>query len=71
MESEIFTTTEAAKYIRLGKPTLERMRLTGNGPPFAKLGGAVRYRKPDLDRWIDNRVVRSTSALTVTDGKAS
>lgn len=57
----ILTTVEAADYVRLKKPTLERFRLTGEGPKFLKLGGAVRYRRPDLDAWLDARAIRSTS----------
>lgn len=62
---EILNTTEAADYVRLGKPTLERFRISGAGPIFVKLGGAVRYRKPDLDAWLESRRVRSTSDLGV------
>lgn len=58
---EILNTREAADYVRLGKPTMERFRISGEGPVFVKLGGAVRYRKSDLDSWIENRRVRSTS----------
>ena len=61
MTTDILTTPEAAQYVRLGKPTLERFRLTGNGPQFCKLGGAVRYRRTDLDDWLASRLVRSTS----------
>lgn len=61
MIHEILTTLEAARYCRLGKPTLERFRLTGEGPRFAKLGGAVRYRRTDLDAWLESRLVSSTS----------
>ena len=60
---ELMNTLEAAQYVRLGKPTLERFRVTGEGPHFAKLGGAVRYRRPDLDAWLASRVVRSTSEV--------
>jgi excisionase family DNA binding protein len=61
LTGDIFTTSEAADYVRLKKPTLERFRLTGEGPGFCKLGGAVRYRRPDLDAWLETRVIRSTS----------
>jgi len=38
------------------------MRLTGDGPPFVKVGPrAIAYRKADLDAWIAARVRRSTS----------
>lgn len=62
MDCDILTTVEAARYVRLGKPTLERFRLTGEGPLYAKLGGAVRYRRADLDKWLESRLVASTSA---------
>ena len=61
METIILNTREAADYVRLGKPTLERFRVSGEGPIFVKLGGAVRYRKVDLDTWLESRRVRSTS----------
>lgn len=57
----ILNTKEAAAYVRLSKPTLERFRITGEGPRYAKLGGAVRYRAPDLDAWLEGRLTRSTS----------
>jgi excisionase family DNA binding protein len=63
MTSEILTTREAAKYVRLGKPTLERFRLTGQGPRFCKLGGAVRYRRDELEAWLKTRTIRSTSEV--------
>jgi excisionase family DNA binding protein len=58
---QILTTREAASFLRLGKPTLERFRLTGAGPVYVKLGGAVRYRSTDLDAWLESRLTRSTS----------
>jgi len=62
MKSDVLTTAEAAQYVRLGKPTIERFRLTGEGPRYCKLGGAVRYRRCDLDEWLQTRLIRSTSA---------
>ena len=59
--TETLTTREAAAYLRLGKPTIERWRITGAGPPYLKLGGAVRYRRADLDEWLAENVVHSTS----------
>jgi excisionase family DNA binding protein len=53
------TTIEAAAYVGLKKPTMERFRFLGQGPAYCKLGGAVRYRKKDLDEWLDSRLVSS------------
>jgi len=50
----VFRTPEAAAYCGLSPSTLEKRRLTGNGPRFIRLGGrSVGYRLDDLDRWID------------------
>lgn len=61
MPSDILKTHEAAAYVRLSKPTLERFRLTGDGPRYCRLGSAIRYRRVDLDEWLASRLVRSTS----------
>ena len=59
---DIYNTREAADYVHLGKPTLERFRLTGEGPKFCRLSRrAVRYRRSDLDAWLETRLVSSTS----------
>ena len=57
----VFTTTEAAKYVRLSKPTMERFRLSGEGPQYCKLGTSVRYRDYELDAWLTSRLTSSTS----------
>jgi len=51
---------QAAQYIGLKRTTLEAWRCRGGGPKFAKLGRAVRYRKADLDDWIESRIRENT-----------
>lgn len=55
--------SEAAEYLRLSKSTLDRLRLTGFGPPYAQgqPRGRVIYRRCDLDEWLAQRTFRSTS----------
>lgn len=53
-------TVEAARYLGLQKTTLEAWRSRGEGPQFVKLGRAVRYRRPDLDAWIESRIRHNT-----------
>lgn len=47
--------TQAAAYIGLAKSTLYtwRTRRPGFGPRAVKAGGALRYRRSDLDAWIE------------------
>jgi len=54
-------TPAAAKYLGLAPRTLEKMRLTGGGPRYYKLGRAVVYDTDDLGRWVEARARRSTS----------
>ena len=41
--------------------SLQRWRLEGVGPKFLKLGRLVRYRKSDLDKWVEAQLSTSTS----------
>lgn len=58
----MLTTLEAASYLKLSAAYLNKMRVSGEGPVFAKLGRSVRYRRADLDTWITTRRFASTSA---------
>ena len=51
----------AAAHLKLGVSTMNKLRLTGGGPPYAKLGHTVVYDPTDLDAWANARKVRSTS----------
>lgn len=55
--SNTLTTEEASEYLKIAAYTLARWRATGKGPVYLKLGESkispVRYRKEDLDRWLE------------------
>ena len=59
--SVILTTREAASYLGLAMTTLNKWRCHGGGPVFVKLGRAVRYRREDLNVFVEQRSVLSTS----------
>jgi predicted DNA-binding transcriptional regulator AlpA len=51
--TKILRTPQAAEYVGLAASTLEKLRLTGGGPRFLRLGNrAVGYEIDDLDRWL-------------------
>jgi predicted DNA-binding transcriptional regulator AlpA len=61
-EQRILRTPEAAQYLGLAKSTLEKLRLTGGGPKFIRLGiRALGYSPDDLQEWLRSRVRSSTS----------
>ena len=46
-----FTTSEAAALLTLSPRTLDRYRDTGKGPPYFRMGAAIRYARSDLMEW--------------------
>ena len=57
----LLTTEEAARTLRLSPRTLERYRITGEGPEFLKVGRRVFYEPHKLDEWLGRKRRRSTS----------
>lgn len=60
--NRLYTTKEAAAYLRMGESTLNRARVEGWGPEFCKLGArAVRYEQRALDAFVEASRRQSTS----------
>ena len=70
-ERHYLSTREAAEYLGLSARTLDRYRVSGEGPVFHRFGGRVRYTRADLDAWAAKRRRASTSDDgSVVDGAA-
>lgn len=55
-------TKALAEYLDVSTRTVEQWRLVGSdGPPYLKIGRLCRYRRADVDAWLESRVRRSTS----------
>ncbi len=63
MNKNIFTEKEASEYIGMSRSFLRQDRMNGYrktrtpGPDFVKFGRSIRYRKEDLDTWINMHLV--------------
>ena len=69
---QILRTPEAARFVALSPSTLEKMRLTGAGPPFIRLGArAVGYDVNDLREWLRSRRASSTSDAVRLEAKTT
>jgi predicted DNA-binding transcriptional regulator AlpA len=51
----------AADYVGASVSTLAKLRVVGGGPRYVRIGRAIRYRKRDLDMWMDLTAAHSTS----------
>lgn len=61
-DDRMMTRREAAAYLGLRPATLEAWASRGSvNLPFSKLGRLVRYRKRDLDRFIEANRTTATS----------
>jgi hypothetical protein len=54
----------AADRLKSSRRRLKDLRRRGGGPPFVRLGAAVRYRTDWLDHWAEAQAVCSTSEET-------
>jgi predicted DNA-binding transcriptional regulator AlpA len=72
-QQELLRTSGAAAKTGLSVSTLNKLRCSGGGPAFLKLGRAVRYKPADLKDWLDSRRVMSTSEIAIgrLDGNRS
>jgi excisionase family DNA binding protein len=59
-------TGTAAEYLGLGKSTLDKLRVTGGGRNYFKVGERVVYDPDDLDAWLEQHKRSSTSQNTAT-----
>ena len=56
-QKELLTTAEAANFLALKPASLTTWRCTGAVRlPFVKIGGAVRYRRRDLERYLEDHL---------------
>ena len=56
-----FDVTRAAQYLGVSASYLNRLRTTGGGPIFIKIGNRVTYRPVDLDAYQAQHARTSTS----------
>jgi predicted DNA-binding transcriptional regulator AlpA len=52
---------EASAITGMSLAWFQRARWAGDGIPYAKISRAVRYKIADVQRWMDERRVTSTS----------
>ena len=55
---DLLTDEQATEFLQVAPGTLAVWRATKrHGLPYLKLGRSVRYRKADLEKWLQSRTV--------------
>lgn len=58
MKTDVITIQELAAYLKMAEKTLYRLAAQGDVPGF-KIGGAWRFRKSEIDKWIKKQEKKS------------
>lgn len=59
----LMTETELEAKLGVDIRTIQRWRLTGEGPPYVKVGRGVRYRPEAVERWLDENTRQPKGAV--------
>jgi predicted DNA-binding transcriptional regulator AlpA len=60
----ILSEEELAKWLDTSRPTLQRQRSDGSGPPFVQLSERrIGYRKSAIEQWLEARTINRVGAL--------
>lgn len=54
-DGDLMTLPELAEYLQVPEATLYYWRNRGSGPRSSKLGRHVRYRRSDVEAWIEDQ----------------
>jgi len=52
--SEMLREHRVADYLNVSVRTLQNWRMFSKGPKFVKIGRAVRYKRADVETWLDS-----------------
>jgi predicted DNA-binding transcriptional regulator AlpA len=60
----ILSEDDLANWLDTSRPTLQRQRSDGSGPPFVQLSErSIGYRKSAIERWLAARTINRVGAL--------
>ncbi len=55
VSDQLLTTSQVATYLQVPIATLHQWRYRGEGPKAAKVGRHLRWRKADVDAWLEQQ----------------
>lgn len=64
MDNELLTPVELGTMLGKSPASLSQWRYMGIGPRFIKAGRVIRYRRSDIDAWLDQQTRQQTGQAT-------
>ena len=66
--NEYLTAQQAAEYTGISRSQLAKLRHTGRGCTYIRIGDSptkaiIRYRRADLDQWLEQNLIQTTGGL--------
>lgn len=66
--NEYLTVAQAAEYTGISRSQLAKLRHTGRGCTYIRIGDSptkaiIRYRRADLDKWLEQNLIQTTGGL--------
>ena len=55
MQEKLLSTKELSECLGIAVSIIIEYRMNNKGPIYAKLGHLVRYKKSDIDAWVESR----------------
>lgn len=59
--NQFLSTPQAATMLAVSESTLQRYRITNEGPPYIKVGNRVRYDIKDLEDWVESKKIKPSN----------
>jgi excisionase family DNA binding protein len=53
MGDKLMSAAEVAEYLGISINTLYQHRYRGEGPPGYRVGGRIKYRRTDVETWLE------------------
>ncbi|AKS22509.1 hypothetical protein ABH19_00140 [Leptospirillum sp. Group II 'CF-1'] len=53
MDNKLLSNSEAAEFLGMSPDTLPRWRWAGIGPAYLKVGRSIKYRREDLEAFLN------------------
>jgi excisionase family DNA binding protein len=54
-DDRMMTVEDLAEYLGIPIPTVYKQRSEGTGPPGFRVGKYVRWRRPEVDAWLESK----------------